>query len=114
MGIIPRSGLPSEAGSSSIVSDSVLELLTTSTLPLEDPVLSAPGTDRTLAKSTLLVKPTPPPRTLTCGSGAGATPVAMAMDMPKLRKLAYARNPTNTCGATKVRGEQWANLLCAL
>lgn len=79
-----------------MVSDSVLELLTTSALPLEDPVLGAPGTERTLAKSTLLVKPMPPPRTLTCGSGAGATPVAMAMTMPKLRRLAYARNPTNT------------------
>jgi hypothetical protein len=83
--IIPRSWLPSDAGSSSMVSDSVLELLTTSALALEEPVLSAAGTERTFAKSTLLVKPMPPPRTLTWGSGAGATPVDMAM--PELRSL---------------------------
>uniref|UniRef100_A0A0A9EXC8 Hds1 n=1 Tax=Arundo donax TaxID=35708 RepID=A0A0A9EXC8_ARUDO len=65
-----------------MVSKPVLELLTTSALPLEEPDalrVPVPGTDKTFAKSTLLVKPIPPSRTLTCGRGAGATPVAMAV-----------------------------------
>jgi hypothetical protein len=37
------------------------------------------GADMTLAKSTVLVNPMPPSRTLTCGRGAGATPVAMIL-----------------------------------
>ena len=113
MGVIsvPRSGLPSEAGSSSMVSDSALELLTTSALALEEPVLSAPGTERTLAQSTLLVKPMPPPRTLTWGSGAGATPVAMAMpEQPPKASLTQSYehllgNRTNAGGWGEVR---WA------
>jgi hypothetical protein len=93
--IIPRSWLPSDAGSSSMVSDSVLELLTTSALALEEPVLSAAGTESTLAKSTLLVKPMPPPppRTLTWGSGAGATPVDMALSEPRCLAHAILRAP---------------------
>jgi hypothetical protein len=64
-----------------MVSEPVLELFTTSALPLEEPVLIVLtlGTDKTLAKSTLLVNPMPPSRTRTCGRGAGATPVAMAV-----------------------------------
>ncbi|BAS79643.1 Os02g0603900 [Oryza sativa Japonica Group] len=79
-----KSGLPSEDGSSSMVSEPVLELLATSTLPLDEPTLRVAGTDKILAKSTLLVKPMPPSRTLTCGSGAGATPVAMAISKHQL------------------------------
>jgi hypothetical protein len=51
-----------------MVSEPVLELFTTSALPLEELVLIVLtlGTDKILAKST-------------CGRGAGATPVAMAV-----------------------------------
>jgi hypothetical protein len=64
-----------------MVSERVLELFATSALPLEELVLIVPvlGADMTLAKSTVLVNPMPPSRTLTCGRGAGATPVAMIL-----------------------------------
>ena len=79
--IIPKSGLPSDDGSSSMVSEPVLEFFTTNALLLEELILIVltPGTDKTLAKSTLLVNPMPPSRTRTCGRGAGATPVAMTV-----------------------------------
>jgi hypothetical protein len=83
---IPKSGLPSEDGSSSMVSEPVLELFATSALPLEELVLIAPvpGADMTLAKSTVLVNPKPPSRTLTCVRGTGATPVAMVLHKQQL------------------------------
>jgi|SwirhisoilCB2_FD_contig_123_66570_length_2206_multi_6_in_2_out_0_2 hypothetical protein len=45
-----------------MVSEPVLELFATSALPLEELALivPAPGADKTFAKSTLLVNPTPP------------------------------------------------------
>jgi len=104
MQIIPKSGLPSEDGSSSTVSEPVLELFATSALPLEELVLIVPalGVDKTFAKSTLLVNPTPPSRTLTCGRDAGATPVAMAVSKQQEPHLG---DPTNTCKATKTSGD---------